>query len=211
MKDSEFLELLNLYLDHEITPADAARLEAEVARDPERLKVYRQYCRMQKACVELAQQHRDSAPAEEALTAAFAPRPAWSAASIWTTGILAAAASLAVVLAYRRPATAPTAPIVAQAAPAVSVAPAPDQFQPVLVATSLALDKAGPDKLFPADDRNGQFAWISQVQLTPIRLTPSDQLFADPKPYELARPAPSDPAVLPEQIDQTAFQFRKGQ
>ena len=32
MKDSEFLELLNLYLDHEISPADAARLEAEVRR-----------------------------------------------------------------------------------------------------------------------------------------------------------------------------------
>ena len=29
MKDSEFLELLNLYLDHEISPADAARLEAD--------------------------------------------------------------------------------------------------------------------------------------------------------------------------------------
>ena len=50
MKDSEFLELLNLYLDHEITPADAARLEAEVRADPERRRTYLQYCRMQKAC-----------------------------------------------------------------------------------------------------------------------------------------------------------------
>ncbi len=207
MKDSEFIELLNLYLDHEITPADAARLEAEVARDPERLKVYRQYFRMQKACEDLALQHRDSAPADTALTAAFAPRPGWSGASIWATGVLAAAASLTVIMAYHRPAAAPAAPAVAQVAPAASVASAPAQFQPVLVATSLALDKAAPDKLFPAEDRNGQFAWINQVQLTPIQLTPSDQLFADPKPYELARPAPSDPAVLPDQIDQTAFQL----
>lgn len=54
MKDSEFKELLNLYLDHEITAADAARLEAEVQRDPKRRKVYEQYCRMQKACKMLA-------------------------------------------------------------------------------------------------------------------------------------------------------------
>lgn len=54
MKDSEFKELLNLYLDHEITAADAARLEAEVQRDPQRRKVYEQYCRMQKACKMLA-------------------------------------------------------------------------------------------------------------------------------------------------------------
>lgn len=54
MKDSEFIALLNLYLDHEISAADAARLEAEVQNNPERRKVYQQYCRMQKACKVLA-------------------------------------------------------------------------------------------------------------------------------------------------------------
>ena len=55
MKDSEFIALLNLYIDHEITVADAARLEAEVQSNPERHQIYRQYCRMQKACTVLAQ------------------------------------------------------------------------------------------------------------------------------------------------------------
>ncbi len=50
MKESEFLELLNLYLDHEITAADAARLESEVATNPGRRKTYDAYCRMHKAC-----------------------------------------------------------------------------------------------------------------------------------------------------------------
>lgn len=50
MKDSEFIELLNLYLDHEISAADAAKLEAEVQTNPARRRVYQQYCRMQKAC-----------------------------------------------------------------------------------------------------------------------------------------------------------------
>jgi hypothetical protein len=54
MKDSEFLELLNLYLDHEITAADAVRLEAEIRHNAERRKIYREYCRMQQACRILA-------------------------------------------------------------------------------------------------------------------------------------------------------------
>src|SRR5215510_4333714 len=54
MKDSEFIELLNLYLDHEISAADAARLEAEVQSNPSRRRRYQQYCRMQKACKMLA-------------------------------------------------------------------------------------------------------------------------------------------------------------
>jgi hypothetical protein len=50
MNDSEFLELLNLYLDHEISAADAARLEGEVQHNTQRRAVYREYCRMHKAC-----------------------------------------------------------------------------------------------------------------------------------------------------------------
>ena len=51
MKDSEFIELLNLYLDHEISVADAARLEAEVQGSPARRRVYREYCQMQNQSV----------------------------------------------------------------------------------------------------------------------------------------------------------------
>jgi hypothetical protein len=54
MKDSEFIALLNLYLDHEISTADAARLEAEVQSNPGRRRIYQQYCRMQKACKVIA-------------------------------------------------------------------------------------------------------------------------------------------------------------
>ena len=50
MKDSEFIQLLNLYLDHEISGADAARLESEVQTNAARRQIYQQYCRMQKAC-----------------------------------------------------------------------------------------------------------------------------------------------------------------
>ncbi len=58
MKDSEFIELLNLYLDREISAADAARLEAEVQSSPDRRRLYREYCEMQKACQILAADFR---------------------------------------------------------------------------------------------------------------------------------------------------------
>lgn len=66
MKDSEFIALLNLYLDHEISAADAARLEAEVQANPARREIYAQYCRMQKACKVLS---ADFVSAEEAAAA----------------------------------------------------------------------------------------------------------------------------------------------
>jgi hypothetical protein len=46
--------LLNLYLDHEISAADAVRLENEIRHNAERRQVYREYCRMQQACRILA-------------------------------------------------------------------------------------------------------------------------------------------------------------
>ena len=50
MKESKFIELLNLYIDHQISPEEAARLEEEILQDPRRRQTYNQYCRMQRAC-----------------------------------------------------------------------------------------------------------------------------------------------------------------
>lgn len=63
MKDSEFIELLNLYLDHEISAADAVRLESEVQSNAARRRIYQDYCRMQKACKVLTQDFETEAPA----------------------------------------------------------------------------------------------------------------------------------------------------
>ena len=61
MKDAEFISLVNLYLDHEISAPDAQRLEIEVNANPERRKVYHDYCRMQKGCQLLAADFRTGA------------------------------------------------------------------------------------------------------------------------------------------------------
>ena len=100
MKDQEFIELLNLYLDHEISEADAARLEAEVQRSPARYRVYREYCQMHKACTLLAPAHAAEAPVVTQLESR-----SWGWMNPFAVGGLVAAAA-AVALVFNR---APTA------------------------------------------------------------------------------------------------------
>jgi len=54
ISDKKFIELLNLYLDHEISTDEVRTLEAEILRNPARHTLYRQYCAMHKGCLELA-------------------------------------------------------------------------------------------------------------------------------------------------------------
>lgn len=142
MKDSEFIELLNLYLDHEISAADAVRLETEVQSHPERRRVYREYCQMQKACKMVGADFVtdvESAPAAGPKVVAFNPaariatRNRQRTAGVMTWGGLAAAAAcVALVFVNRTPPAAPAeagapAPSIAQAsqpAPAASNADA---------------------------------------------------------------------------------------
>ena len=101
MKESKFIELLNLYVDHQLSPAEAELLEAEVRGNPERRRVYRQYCQMQKACTELAANFRSQVPATEPKLAEFPRRRQAPGAMVFATGLLAAAACVTVVLGVR--------------------------------------------------------------------------------------------------------------
>ena len=49
MKENRFIELLNLYIDRQITAAETAELEAELQSNPKRQAVYRQYCQIHTA------------------------------------------------------------------------------------------------------------------------------------------------------------------
>lgn len=140
MKDTRFIELLNLYIDRQITPGDAALLEEEILRHRGRRDIYRQYCRMQRACMLLHDTFRvqagDGNAAGEARSAAggvveFAPRPRrWRPAWIYCAGGLAAAGAVAAALWMlpRReesrlaadPAAAPASTAVASAPPAAA-------------------------------------------------------------------------------------------
>ena len=108
MNDTEFIELLNLYLDHEISAADSARLEAEVQTNIERRRIYQQYCRMQKACKLAAADFQNdpvvaAAVSPERKVVAFNPAAAAAsrrkhASSLYTMGTFAALAACAAVV-----------------------------------------------------------------------------------------------------------------
>jgi len=49
MKDTRFIELVNLYIDRQISPDETAELELEIQSNPRRREVYHQYCRMHRA------------------------------------------------------------------------------------------------------------------------------------------------------------------
>lgn len=99
MKDSEFLELLNLYVDHEIDAEAARRLEAEVLSHPARRRVYRQYCMIHKACSLLSEEHALAPEERPAAIRDEAPRRwAWG----WAAGAgLLAAACIAAFAVFR--------------------------------------------------------------------------------------------------------------
>ena len=65
MKDNRFIELLNLYIDRQISPIETAELEAEIQGSPKRQKIYRQYCQMHRGTKLVYESFRAEAGARE--------------------------------------------------------------------------------------------------------------------------------------------------
>jgi anti-sigma factor RsiW len=62
MKESRFVELLNLYVDHELAQGEAAELDAELQRNPARRETLREYRALQRGCERLLEADRALAP-----------------------------------------------------------------------------------------------------------------------------------------------------
>jgi Predicted transmembrane transcriptional regulator (anti-sigma factor) len=178
MKDSKFIELLNLYVDHQISASDAAQLEAEIQRNPERRKIYREYCQMQKACAILAESFRPQTQTVGGKVVEFPRRrPSWSVAT-YVMGAMAAAACVAVVVVNRVPsngsAEQPETAIVASATEEVAAPaerptePAPAPTRPALqpVFAGLVRDNAAP----AATTESVSLDWMNQVKLEPVAI-----------------------------------------
>ncbi|MBA3850132.1 MAG: hypothetical protein C0502_09075 [Opitutus sp.] len=133
MKDTRFIELVNLYVDRQISPEEQAELELEIQSSPRRRQVYRQYCRMHRATklvYEGFRAHADQPAAVLRAPAAIADRARrrrqrW----VYASGGLAAAACLALVFA-RMDFTTPgevmqLQPVATRQAPAAPVAAVP--------------------------------------------------------------------------------------
>jgi hypothetical protein len=234
MKDSEFIELLNLYLDHEISAADATRLEAEVLGNPARRDVYQQYCRMQKGCKLLAEDFASSPAPLTGNVVEFPRQAAPRRHTLVVAGALtAAAASLAFILTGRSPLSpAPVPSIVAapaMSAPAVAVVPSSEAASvqrsisrgavtsadsPLSGAGSLSLGRASPAGSpalrFAGDASAKQFEWMKTLQLPPVQRVPAEQLR-----FEAKSPLQADSRTYhsgqPPQdaVEMTAFRFQR--
>lgn len=64
MKRRKLIELLNLYIDGEITSDEQENLEQEIGENPESRRIYNQYCRLDDATRLVCQQFRLQAPPE---------------------------------------------------------------------------------------------------------------------------------------------------
>lgn len=111
MNESRFIELVNLYVDHELTPAEAAELEAELQRAPERRVVLREYRALQRGCELLVAAERSLAPQTAEAVRSLRYRRAetqpaaraWSGGWSWVVGASAAAAIAVVAVLHLRP------------------------------------------------------------------------------------------------------------
>lgn len=201
MNDSKFIELLNLFLDHEITAADAQLLEAEVQRNPARRRLYREYCEMQKACVLLAEQAQPSTLPESVRTETVVADRWWSPATwgfgTYASGLCAAAACLALVAVLRNgngsmvaASKAPSPAVIAnvqidtqpnrletrrEMPMTVSLGSRTSDLHPVFTTQSLALTKQHRDTV-PAATTDPRFEWMNRVQVTSLQKPKADEL-----------------------------------
>lgn len=225
MKESKFIELLNLYVDHQINASDAALLEAEIQRNPERRKVYREYCQMQKACAILAESFRpQTQPASGQVVEFPSRRSRWNTAT-YVMGAMAAAACVALVVVNRGgfaestsgqsptavaaveeiPASLEVAQNVPASDSAIAPAPAPARqpLQPVFA--GLVSDAAAHDSA----DR-ATLDWVSQVNLQPVAI---DKLRFETQPAfrteNLMIQAPFQSAESENEVLPVAWRFQR--
>lgn len=228
MKEPRFIELINLYVDRQISPAETAELEAEIQSSPRHRKIYQQYCHMHRATKLVYETFRANAeqPVVEpsrsgGSVASFeynrhrTQRNRW----LYSAAGLAAAACFAVVLVRTGSfaktengatvaSTQPKTPVVA-VAPAVAqqVAPVPEKDEQAALA---AQQYAAQLSLKRQEDMRA-FA-LSQKQITqPITLF-ADSVFDEKqiltaeskKVFKLKDKTESKPS-----IEFTAFQFQR--
>jgi hypothetical protein len=216
MKDSEFIELLNLYVDHELSAADSARLEAEVANDSARRKTYREYCMMHKACDVLAAAYRDPQAETPRFMVEQEKSTGWGwGAGLVTGGLLAAACLAFAFVMHVRQVAPPGAMSGAQPLDAVATtvdAPAARRMSTHLTTSELQPVLNTRDWTNPAAVQNESLAWMNKVELTPLQRTNAVPMPTFPAASLLLNGDTNATTVSaqPEaQIEHVAFQFQR--
>jgi len=218
MNDREFIELLNLYLDREISPEDSLRLEAEVLSRPDRRQVYNEYCRMQKACSMLADEYAD-APVASIPARRASP---WGSVGPMVAGLAAACLLVVVGLRVERGSNPVHSGLTADqpsAGAAIASSPASARktdsmeavFQTRLQAPANRVSASGVFVSFDPVQSDSQLNWIGSVRLSPVasvtnpdfRLAPRQDL----KGAVLSDAHGEHDSELPGEM--TAFRFQR--
>jgi len=235
MKDSTFIELLNLYVDQEISSEDAALLEHEIAINPQRKKVYQQYCRMHRATEVLGASFKaEEIPSGSKLARAarnaddkiarFPQRKSEAFSWGWFTagGLVAAAACATFVFlnvssSGSKPSGSQVAAVQVPAATPVKTpvveAVQPAQLQavkPVLVARSLQQALPTDRVMLRGTATASSLDWMNQVQIPAVK-----GLTIDDHPFDAKNALQQDPGTFRSQepiqgrVEMTAFQFQR--
>ena len=211
MKDREFIELLNLYVDREISAEDALRLESEVVANPKRREVYDQNCRMQKACTMLSQELVEtSAPADRTIVN-FPSHSGWT---LGPTALgLAAALACAVGIITFKLHEEHSAQAYAAVAANVSNAPSAarvsdDAMKPVFVVSRFPVDTAVATTQFDGA-KVEELNWIGNVQMPPVFTAPSQEFLAPKTDIKAAALADQAERDNQEPAEMTAFRFQR--
>jgi hypothetical protein len=235
MSDERFLELLNLYLDHEIGAEEVGELEAEVRRSAARRRTYEEYCKLQRGCVLLFESECAQAPKTAAAVVRLrearggAARRSLVPGGVWVGGALAAAAAVAVLLVAlprndgTRPPDAPL-PSVSELAAGPSLRSLVDPARPDPARAGLT-PAAMRSVLFAGDFRSAAsdgalwrsassrsgLEWLDQVSLPPLRAPRVEDLRFDVHPAVRPGDAPVYTGQRPwrTELEMTAFQFQR--
>lgn len=160
MKDHRFIELVNLYIDRQITAAETAELETEIQGNSRRRAIYQQYCKMHRATTLLYDSFRAQAagpgaaetPAQGSIALFESRQRVRRSRWAYYASGMAAAACLALVLVRVNTRPAPTATPLAAVPPPVTVAAS----RPEVAAQPGARPDAAPVRVVvgPASLRN---------------------------------------------------------
>jgi len=231
MKENRFIELLNLYIDRQITAAETAELEAEIQGNPKRQAVYRHYCQIHSA-TKLVYESFRAVAADQPVHAAGKTgvvelfetrrrRNNW----MYYSAAFAAAACLALVFVVNRPAAQPEqAPVLAvQSLPVPVSAPvalrvdATVSAQPGLVSLRSNVAPMSPDyvaMLAALREQDEERAFTNErLQIGRIQPLFNDDMFENRRvltsqEQRTFRSQPATP-VSAQQAEFSAFQFQR--
>ncbi|GAB1487601.1 hypothetical protein MASR2M8_00400 [Opitutaceae bacterium] len=229
MKDARFIELLNLYIDQELSAEEARELEQEIALNPARRRTYEQYCRMHRGCALLFESARSQAPCHPKLDRAAqvadekimafpqsgAPvvRGPWGRIA-WAGGLAAALAvsalqGPAILTALRGPTeVAPSNTVVASMAPASTPTVRQSDYQLV----GLVNRQPDTSRLTFQPVVAAEADWMQRLELTPLQRVSVEDLRFNTEPMDsdnrtFAGSQPFTPAQ--SAVEFSAFQFQK--